>query len=102
MCISRQTIEEGIERGGSFAAYFQGELVVNLWGGFADEEARRPWKYNTASVFYSTTKSPSAVVIGHLVDRYVTSASVSELDTLSEFVLYSQFACLQNVPLAQP
>ncbi|PVD39569.1 hypothetical protein C0Q70_02204 [Pomacea canaliculata] len=67
--VFRQTIEEGIERGGSFAAYFQGELVVNLWGGFADEEARRPWKYNTASVFYSTTKSPSAVVIGHLVDR---------------------------------
>ncbi|KAK7507185.1 hypothetical protein BaRGS_00001120 [Batillaria attramentaria] len=67
--IFRQSIENGVERGGNFAAYFRGELVVNLWGGFADEEANRPWKHNTAGIFYSTTKSPSAVTIAHLVDR---------------------------------
>lgn len=65
----RQNIENGVECGGSFAAYHCGELVVNLWGGFADEESLRPWKHNTAGFFYSTTKSPSAVVIAHLVDR---------------------------------
>ena len=65
----RHSIENGVERGGSFAAYYKGELVVNLWGGFADEEARRPWKHNTASIFYSTTKSPSAIVMAHLVEK---------------------------------
>lgn len=67
--VFRKSIESGIERGGSFAAYYKGELVVNLWGGFADEESRRPWKHNSASHFYSTTKAASALVIAHLVDR---------------------------------
>ncbi|KAL8603602.1 hypothetical protein ACOMHN_022554 [Nucella lapillus] len=67
--VFRESIERGVERGGSFAAYYKGEEVVNLWGGFADEEANRPWKYNTTSNFYSSTKSVAAIVIAHLVDR---------------------------------
>ena len=55
--------------GGSFAAYYKGELVVNLWGGYADRKARRYWKKDTLPCFYSTTKSASSVVIAHLVDR---------------------------------
>ncbi|XP_070185503.1 beta-lactamase domain-containing protein 2-like [Littorina saxatilis] len=67
--VFRQSIERGVERGGSFAAYYRGELVVNLWGGFADEDARRPWQHNTASNFYSSSKSVSAMVMAHLVER---------------------------------
>ncbi|KAL8603601.1 hypothetical protein ACOMHN_022553 [Nucella lapillus] len=71
--VFRESIEGGVERGGSFAAYYKGEEVVNLWGGFADEEANRPWKYNTTSNFHSSTKSVAAIVIAHLVDRGLVS-----------------------------
>ena len=54
-----------------------GVLVVNIWGGLADVENKRPWKKDTLSVFWSTTKGVSSLVIGHLVDRYVTRMLVS-------------------------
>lgn len=55
--------------GGSVAAYVDGELVVDLWGG----EARpaRPWSENTLSPIASVTKSWAAVVIGKLFERGV-------------------------------
>ena len=50
--------------------YFTGDLVVNLWGGVADPEKKTPWKKDTLSVFFSSTKAVSAIVVAHLVDRY--------------------------------
>lgn len=44
--------------------------MVNLWGGYADQKAKRLWKEDTMPCVYSTTKSASAVVIAHMVDRY--------------------------------
>lgn len=67
--IFRYNLENDIERGGTFAAYYRGELVVNIWGGYADRKAKVRWKKDMMPCFYSTTKSPSAAVIGHLVDR---------------------------------
>ena len=46
-----------------------GKLVVNIWGGLADAEKMTPWKKHTLSVFWSTTKGVSAIVVAHLVDR---------------------------------
>ncbi|XP_071108049.1 beta-lactamase domain-containing protein 2-like [Haliotis cracherodii] len=67
--VFKNSLESGSEEGGSFAAYHQGELVVNVWGGWADKESLRLWKEDTASFFFSTTKSVSSVVVAHLVDR---------------------------------
>ncbi|XP_055954883.1 beta-lactamase domain-containing protein 2 [Patella vulgata] len=67
--IFRENLATGLEKGGSFAAYYQGELVVNIWGGEADPLCKRQWKKDTVSCFYSTTKSLSSVVIAHLVDK---------------------------------
>lgn len=67
--VFRYNLENDIERGGTFAAYYRGELVVNIWGGYADRKARVKWKRDMMPCFYSTTKSPSAAVIAHLVDR---------------------------------
>ena len=47
-----------------------GELVVNIWGGLADLEKKRPWSKDMLSVFWSSTKGVTAIVVGHLVDRY--------------------------------
>jgi hypothetical protein len=52
-------LESKVEIGGTFAAYYKGDLVVNLWGGYADQKAHRMWKKDTLPCVYSTTKSAS-------------------------------------------
>jgi CubicO group peptidase (beta-lactamase class C family) len=56
-------------RGGAIAAYANGELVVDLWGG----EARpgQPFREDTLSPVASITKSWAAVVIGKLYEQGV-------------------------------
>ncbi|OWF44500.1 Beta-lactamase domain-containing protein 2 [Mizuhopecten yessoensis] len=65
----KYNLDQGLERGGAFAAYYKGELVANVWGGTADGKSGVFWKKDSLPCFYSTTKSMSAVVIAHLVDR---------------------------------
>lgn len=57
------------ELGASFAAVRDGELVVDLWGGWADRTKTRPWAQDTIAPVYSTTKGVSAVVLALLHDR---------------------------------
>ena len=35
-------------------------------------EKKRPWSKDILSVFWSSTKGVTAIVVGHLVDRYST------------------------------
>lgn len=56
-------------RGASFAAYVDGELVVNLWGGYADEAYEVKWKKNTISHVASTTKLVAALAFSTLIDK---------------------------------
>jgi len=37
----------GSDTGASFCATHNGETIVDLWGGFADEEQTRPWQKDT-------------------------------------------------------
>ena len=52
-----------------FSVYHEGQLVVSLWGGFANEYVELPWKENTISKIYSSSKGIGAIVIAMLVDR---------------------------------
>ena len=46
--------------GAAVAVWVDGDLVVNLWGGYADSGAdpdrRRPWQENTLASIFSGTK----------------------------------------------
>ena len=64
-----RNFELGLEVGASFAAVLEGELVVDLWGGHADAECRRPWQRDTIVNVYSTTKTMTAISTLMLVDR---------------------------------
>lgn len=55
--------------GGSVAAYRGAELVVDLWGGVADEASGEPWSRDTMAVCYSTTKGLAATCLHVLADR---------------------------------
>ena len=61
--------EAGREVGASFAATVDGELVVDLWGGFADAARTRPWQRDTIANVFSTTKAMAALCMHILVDR---------------------------------
>src|SRR5262249_29928034 len=61
--------EAGREVGASFAATVNGELVVDLWGGYADAAGTRPWASDTIINVFSTTKAMTALCAHILVDR---------------------------------
>lgn len=55
--------------GASFAAWHDGEWVVDLWGGYADPGHTRPWQDDTLVMPYSVTKPFAAMCVLLLVDR---------------------------------
>ncbi|MEV4081770.1 serine hydrolase domain-containing protein [Nonomuraea fuscirosea] len=57
------------EVGAACSVYVGGRPVVNLWGGLADREARRPWRRNTIVQVASTTKGATAICAHLLVQR---------------------------------
>jgi CubicO group peptidase (beta-lactamase class C family) len=53
------SIESGTDIGASFAAYINGERVVDIWAGHLDLEQSKPWQEDTLVNVYSTTKTMS-------------------------------------------
>ncbi|MEO1552555.1 MAG: serine hydrolase domain-containing protein [Pseudomonadota bacterium] len=56
------------ELGAGFAAYLDGELIVDLRGGFADRRKERLWDERTIVPVYSTTKPVAALVLARIID----------------------------------
>src|SRR5512144_1989186 len=61
--------QSGEELGASVAVNIDGEMVVDLWGGWADEAGTAPWAENTIANVFSTTKTMTALAALVLVDR---------------------------------
>ncbi|MEV3904268.1 serine hydrolase domain-containing protein [Mycobacterium sp. NPDC050551] len=57
------------EVGAAVAVWVDGDLVVKLWGGWADEERTRPWREDTLAAVYSGTKGLTSTCIHLLADR---------------------------------
>ena len=64
-----KAIESGFDTGASVAIEYQGEMVVNLWGGYKDREKTQPWLEDTIVNVFSTTKAITATCILQLVER---------------------------------
>ncbi|MDO8379752.1 serine hydrolase domain-containing protein [Phenylobacterium sp.] len=62
-------LASGADVGASFCATADGETVVDLWGGWADEARTRPWVEDTIVNVYSTTKTMTALTALLLADR---------------------------------
>lgn len=57
------------ELGASVALSYQGELVVDLWGGFADRDRTQPWERDTICTVFSCTKGAVAICAHVLASR---------------------------------
>ncbi len=59
----------GADVGASCCATLEGETIIDLWGGFADEAKTRPWERDTIVNVFSTTKTMTALTALLLADR---------------------------------
>jgi CubicO group peptidase (beta-lactamase class C family) len=60
---------ERADVGAAFAVVCGGDLVVDLWGGFADGANGRRWRADTMQIVFSGTKGLTAVCITLLLER---------------------------------
>jgi CubicO group peptidase (beta-lactamase class C family) len=67
-CFARQ-LADGDQIGASFAIYWRGRCVVDLWGGMAELERWRVWERDTRVVVFSVTKGFAAMAFHLLADR---------------------------------
>lgn len=64
-----ENLRTGEDIGASFCATVEGEIVVDLWGGFADPAKTRAWERDTVINVYSTTKTMCALTALLIADR---------------------------------
>lgn len=65
----QRNFTEGLEVGASLAIAVEGEIVVDLWGGLADQVSNRTWEKDTITNVWSTTKTMVALCALLLADR---------------------------------
>ncbi|CAJ0951729.1 unnamed protein product, partial [Mesorhabditis belari] len=66
----RENFAYGYERdGASVAVYHKSQLVVHLWGGWADREKKTPWLPSTRAAYFSATKAIASLCMALLVDK---------------------------------
>lgn len=66
-----RAFEKQIETSGGGAAvcvYYEGRKVVDLWGGVRDRTGR-PWREDTMSMSFSTSKGITSTLLNQLADR---------------------------------
>lgn len=58
-----RNFERGREIGAACAAFYRGEKVVDLWGGYRDRARTQPWREDTLVLVFSTTKGMAATAM---------------------------------------
>lgn len=67
--VFEQNLADGTDLGGAFCVTVDGEVVLDIFGGFADEARTRPWCADTIVGVYSTTKTMTALTALLVADR---------------------------------
>ncbi len=62
-------LASGAELGVRFTVVREGEVVLDLWGGYADRERTRPFDERTLTPVFSVTKALAAILMARLVDQ---------------------------------
>jgi len=70
--------------GAAVCVYHRGECVVDLWGGTMDR-AGRPWRRDTMSPSFSTTKGVASTLVHIMVDRGLLDYDARVSDYWPEF-----------------
>jgi CubicO group peptidase (beta-lactamase class C family) len=65
----QRNVDSGEEVGASLVVDVDGDRLVDLWGGFRDEDRTTPWDEHTITNVWSSTKPVTALAALVLVDR---------------------------------
>ncbi len=65
----QQNLDSGAELGASLVVDLDGQLAVDLWGGFRDQSRTVPWTTDTIVNVWSSTKTVTSLAALMLVDR---------------------------------
>ena len=65
----KENFVKGLDLGGSVAIYHEGELVVDLWGGWFNKSQTTLYDNNTLQLVFSTTKGITAIAVALCVER---------------------------------
>ena len=65
----QRNIDSGEDVGASLVVDLDGEIAVDLWGGFRDEAGTDPWTRDTITNVWSTTKTVTSLAALMLVER---------------------------------
>ena len=65
----QRILEESPHSGAAFAAFADGQVVVDLWGGIADPASGAEWQEDTIQLVFSGTKGLVATCMVMLLDR---------------------------------
>src|SRR5580692_5522963 len=76
---------ENLELGARFALAIDGEIVVDLLGGWADRAQTRPFAEDSLTSVFSTTKAIAAFMIARLVDQVKLSYGQRVAEIWPEF-----------------
>ncbi len=80
-----EAIARGEETGAAIAVDIDGELVVDIWGGYADAARTTPWAEDTIVNVFSSTKTVTALAGLMLIDRGLIAADTKVADHWPEF-----------------
>src|SRR6516162_9312603 len=64
-----RNLDSGEELGASLVLDIDGDIVIDLWGGFCDEARTVPWAEHTITNVWSSTKTVTSLAVLMLVDR---------------------------------
>jgi CubicO group peptidase (beta-lactamase class C family) len=64
-----RNLDSGADLGASLVLDIDGDIVIDLWGGFCDEKRTTPWSEHTITNVWSTTKTVTSLAALMLVDR---------------------------------
>ncbi|MGW9033025.1 serine hydrolase domain-containing protein [Streptomyces sp. NPDC055722] len=88
------------ELGAAVTVQVGGEVVVDLWGGWADPGRSRPWERDTLVNVWSTTKGPTALCAHLLADRGLLDLDAPVASYWPEFAAGGKSAVLVRHLLA--
>jgi CubicO group peptidase (beta-lactamase class C family) len=66
-------LDESEENGASIVANIDGQIVLDVWGGYADEEKTKPWEKDTIVNVWSSTKTIASLAVLMCCDRGLMS-----------------------------
>ncbi len=90
----RINFRERGDRGAAFAAVVDGEIVIDIWAGWADQIKRSPWCSDTIAGIFSGTKGFVATCLLLLLERGQLDLDRPVCDYWPEFAAHGKEAVL--------